>query len=403
MSNASTASTVVIVGGGIGGLAAALAAAGQGHQVTVLERGTFTELGAGIQIAANGMAALDRLGIGAQVRADAVAVDELRFHNGVSGQHVASMPLGEPYRVRFGWPYLVVHRGELHRMLVDACRSAPSVLLRPAAEVTGYQQDGRGVRVGLGDGETLRCDALVGADGIRSVVREQLVGDGAPKVAGITVYRSVIPMDQVPADLRSNSVCWWAGPCCHLVHYPIAGGTHLNLAPSSENGATTAFSSVPVDDARVREEFAALGGTAQRLVALGRDWKAWALLDRDPVDVWTDNRVVLLGDAAHPMLHYVAQGACQALEDAVVLGEALAESEDLPRAFAGYNAARRRRTAAVQRLSRESIRLWHCAGADARRRDEAMAGMSDQDMYDYVGWMHRARGVGGRAVDADVA
>ncbi|PZT74847.1 MULTISPECIES: FAD-dependent monooxygenase [unclassified Streptomyces] len=387
-------SRIIVVGGGIGGLATALAAAAQGHRVIVLERAAqFAEIGAGIQLAPNGLHALDRLGLGATVRATAVRMEELRFMDGVTGEHVVSMPLTEEYRERFGNPYVVVHRAELHTALLEACRAREAIELRGGCSTVGYEQDGTGVSVLLSDGEHVTADAMVGADGIHSAVRRQLVGDGDPRISGITVYRAVIPMEQVPGELRhGGSVTWWTGPHCHFVHYPIAGGKYLNLAASSDNGAAEALAGVPVTKDAVRREFGALGPDAQRLLELGEGWRSWVLVDRDPVERWTDERVVLLGDAAHPMLHYVAQGACQGLEDAVALGDLLdCGADELPQRFEKYNAERGERTARIQRLARESIKLWHAAGATATARNERLAALAPAELHDYVAWMHGAR------------
>ncbi|GGV00495.1 FAD-dependent monooxygenase [Streptomyces spectabilis] len=389
--------TVVVAGGGIGGLATALSVSAHGHRVVVCERGEeFAELGAGIQLAPNGMHALDRLGLAGTVGRIAVPVEELRFMDGVTGDHVVSMPLGEEYRRRFRNAYVVVHRGELYRTLLRACQDSDLIELRASCPVVGYEhggdEDAPGVRVLLGQGRVLTADALVGADGLHSAVRAKVVGDGAPRNAGITVYRSIVPMERVPEDLRHRSVSWWTGPGRHFVHYPIAGGRYLNLAPSVENRPSETFSGLPVPAADVRAQFAVLCDTARRLLALGTDWKAWVLVDREPVREWTDGRVALLGDAAHPMLHYAAQGACMALEDAVVIGELL---NCPPRQFGArlrqYNASRRERTARVHRLARDSIRLWHARDADARARNETLAAMSATDLYDYVAWLHGAR------------
>ncbi|MER5972461.1 FAD-dependent monooxygenase [Streptomyces sp. NPDC002055] len=383
---------MVIVGGGIGGLAAALAVSRRGHRAVVLERADeFAEIGAGIQLAPNGLNALDRLGLGDAVRARAVHIDELRFMDGVTGAHVASMPLTGTYRSRFGNPYVVAHRGELHRLLLDACRRSAAIELRAGSRATGYRQDGSGATVLLDGGGRATGDAVIGADGIRSSIRRQLVGDGEPRVSGITVYRTVIPMERVPEELRWNAVTWWAGPGRHFVHYAIAGGRYLNLAPSVENGVTESFAGVPVDRERVRRTFAALDETPQRLLALGEDWKSWVLVDRDPVDHWTDGRVALLGDAAHPMLHYAAQGACQALEDAVVLGDLLDDDTDaIPGRLEKYNAERRDRTARITHAARESTRLWHPAGAQAKARNAMLSALSGTDLHDHVAWMHGA-------------
>ncbi|MEV6931633.1 FAD-dependent monooxygenase [Dactylosporangium sp. NPDC051485] len=379
---------ILVAGGGIGGLALALAAAAHGHRVTVLERSAeFTELGAGIQLAPNGLHALDRLGLGAATRAIATPIDELRFMDGVTGEHVTSMPLGAQYQARFGQPYVVVHRGELYRLLLDACQAAPGVELRPSSAVTGYEQDRTGVTAWLAGGGQVTGTLLVGADGIHSAVRAQLVGDGPPRISGITVYRAIIPMAEVPAPLRARAVTWWAGPKCHFVHYPIAGGRYLNLAASRDDGATEAFAGRPAALEAVRREFAPLPA-AGHLLGLGRDWHAWVLVDRAPVDTWCDGRVTLLGDAAHPMLHYAAQGACQALEDAVVLAGLLGDGAD---GLQRYQELRRERTAAIQHTARDSIRLWHPAGAAATARNTALAAMSATDLHDAVAWMHAER------------
>ncbi|MER7003712.1 FAD-dependent monooxygenase [Dactylosporangium sp. NPDC000555] len=384
---------VVVVGGGIGGLALALAVSARGHRATVLERSAeFAELGAGIQLAPNGLHALARLGLGTAVRPIATPMDELRFMDGVTGAHVVSMPLTATYQRRFGSPYAVVHRGHLFGLLLDACRSSPGVELRADSPVAGYTQDNAGATAVLASGERVTGTLLVGADGIRSTIREQLVGDGEPRVSGITVYRSIIPIEEVPPPLRSAAVTWWAGPKCHFVHYPIGGGRFLNLAASSDDGVTEAFAGVPATTDRVRREFQRLPA-ARHLLDLGRDWRAWVLVDREPVDDWCDGRVTLLGDAAHPMLHYAAQGACQALEDAVLLAELVDRG---PAGLVEYQERRRDRTAAIQRISRESIRLWHPEGAAAQARNRMLAAMTAERLHDEVAWMHEERiGVAG--------
>ncbi|SFB97857.1 3-hydroxybenzoate 6-monooxygenase [Streptomyces aidingensis] len=388
---------LLIAGGGIGGLAAAVVLADGGHRVTVLERnGEFTELGAGIQLAPNAFHALDRIGVGPAVRDRAVFIDELRLMDGTTGLPIAAMPLTGDYRKRFGNPYAVVHRIDLYRPLLDACRDrADAIELRVSSPVTGYEQDPRRVTAVLGTGERLTGDALIGADGIRSAVREQLLGDGEPRVSGHTIYRSVIPMDRVPEELRSNSVTLWAGPKWHFVHYPISGGRHLNLAATRDDGATRAVAGLPVERERVLKEFTGMSTVPERLLETGEDWRTWVLCDRDPVDTWVSGRVALLGDAAHPMLQYAAQGACMALEDAVLLGELLRDpssSPDIPGGLADYNLARRRRTAKAQTVAREMGRqVYHPEGAEARARNARLSVLSPEDLYRTVDWLHGDR------------
>lgn len=387
-------SEVIVAGGGIGGLATALSVARRGHRVTVLEKwDTFTELGAGIQLGPNAFHALDRLGVGKAVRERAVFIDELRFMDGTTGERVAVMPLGWEYRSRFGNPYAVVHRIDLFEPLLWECRRHGLIELRANSPVVGYEQrDGRVAAV-LADGERVWGDALVGADGIRSAVRAQMLGDGEPRVSGHTIYRSVIPMELVPAALRWNAVTLWAGPKWHFVHYPIGEGRFLNLAATRDDGARRAVAGVPVPRERVLRQFPGLGQVARALLELGRDWKTWVLCDRDPVDRWTDGRVVLMGDAAHPMLQYAAQGACQALEDAVHLGDLLdGGARDFAQVFSTFETDRRERTAGAQLVAREmGRRLYHPAGKAALARNAMLGALSEEDLYDKVAWLHGAR------------
>ncbi|MFE9170544.1 FAD-dependent monooxygenase [Streptomyces kebangsaanensis] len=386
---------ILMAGGGIGGLAAAISLADQGHRITVLERrAEFTELGAGIQLAPNAFRALDRLGAGDGVRDRAVFIDELRLMDGTADELVNAMPLTGAYRERFGNPYAVVHRTDLYQPLLDACRARPDeVVLRTHSTVVSYEQDTAHVAAVLDTGERVPADALIGADGIRSVVRGQLLGDGEPRVSGHTIYRSVIPMERVPRELRSNAVTLWAGPRWHFVHYPISGGRFLNLAATRDDGAAVPVAGRPVPREHVLGEFPGLGRTAGRLLELGEDWKCWVLCDRDPVARWVDGRVALLGDAAHPMLQYAAQGACMALEDAVLLGDLLdCPPERIPGRLAVYNAARRERTAKAQLIAREmGSQVYHPAGVAAKERNERLSALSAGELHALVDWLHGSR------------
>ncbi|MFF1508319.1 3-hydroxybenzoate 6-monooxygenase [Streptomyces sp. NPDC058326] len=381
---------VIVAGGGIGGLAAALGLARAGRPVVVLERsGEFRELGAGIQLGPNAFRALTRLGVGELPYDCAVFIEELRVMDAVGGGPLARLSLGETFRRRFGAPYAVVHRGELHRALLDTCREA-GVVLRPGCAVERYEQDDTGVRVFLAGGEHLDGAALVGADGLHSAVRRQLAGDGPPVVSGHVTYRSLIPADRMPAALRLPAAVLWAGPRCHLVHYPLVGGAYYNAVITRDSGATEAVAGEPVGDAEVAREFAAVCGDARSLVEAGGDWRRWVLCDRPPLRDWQDGRVVLLGDAAHPMLQYAAQGACMALEDAACLSDHVGgASADPTEAFARYVADRRERTARVQTVSRRlGKELYHPQGQAAEARDAMITALDEAALHHEMSWLY---------------
>ncbi len=386
-----TSQRILIAGGGIGGLATALALAKVGRRSLVLERASrFGEIGAGIQLGPNAFRAFDHLGVGEAARAMAVYIENMRMMDAVTGKEIVSIPLRDKFLTRFRNPYAVVHRGDLYGVFLRACQESPLVELRAAAEVTAYDQDGSGVAITLANGERLGGAALVGADGLMSRARARLVADGAPRVSGHTTYRSVIPTEHMPEELRWNSMTIWVGPKCHLVHYPLSGWKVFNLVVTSHNNAPEAVSGMPVSHDEVRRGFAHIHPKAMQIIDFGTDWKLWVLCDRDPIARWFDGRVVLLGDAAHPTLQYLAQGACMALEDAVRLSHEIdAAGADFPRAFEAYNQGRMARTAQVQLDSRRMGDLiFHPAGEQARERNEIMRSMSLDEYYDRMNWLY---------------
>jgi salicylate hydroxylase len=386
---------VLVAGGGIGGLAAALALARRGFRATVLERAaTLGEIGAGIQLGPNAFHAFDRLGIGDAARAMAVFIDRLRLMDAMAGGEIAHIDLGPPFRARFGNPYAVIHRGDLHGVLLRACQADPAITLRTRAEVTGYAQDGATVTALLADGSRATGCALVGADGLWSKVRAQLLADGPPRVSGHSTYRSVIPTERMPEDLRWNAATLWAGPKCHIVHYPLSGWKLFNLVVTYHNDAPAPVAGQQVTDAEVLRGFAHVHPRAQEIIRHGTDWRLWVLCDRDPAPRWTDGRVALLGDAAHPTLQYMAQGACMAIEDAVALADAVA-AQGAPDAAAlhAYAAARMLRTARVQLQSRAiGDHVYHPAGAHALLRNAVMAAKSQAAWYDSLAWLYGGTG-----------
>ncbi len=387
---------VIIAGGGIGGLAAALALAREGVASMVLERSAeLGEIGAGIQIGPNAFHCFDKLGVGDEARARAVYIDSLRLMDAVDGEPIATIPLDEEFRKRFRNPYAVVHRADLHGVLLDACRGIDLIDLRTSHAVKEYRQDGDSVRVHCENGEQLQGRALIGADGLHSDIRQQLVGDGAPRVSGHSTYRSVIPTEQMPPELRWNAATLWAGPKCHIVHYPLKGWKLFNLVVTYHNDVEEAVAGKPASQDEVRQGFEHICPRARQIIEHGKDWKLWVLCDREPILDWVEGRVALLGDAAHPMLQYFAQGACMALEDAVCLGHMFAQHrDDVETALDQYMRQRRVRTARVQLDSRLiGDYIYHPQGAIAEVRSHIMSKLSPEQWYDKLEWLYAGTGL----------
>jgi 2-polyprenyl-6-methoxyphenol hydroxylase-like FAD-dependent oxidoreductase len=386
---------ILVAGGGIGGLAAALALAQKNIPSLVLEKASqLGEIGAGIQLGPNAFHCFDRLGVGETARQMAVYIDQLRLMDSMADGEICHIDLGEAFRQRYGNPYAVVHRGDLHGVLLKGCRDHPLIELRVSSEVVGYDQDGKSVVARLGNGEAVTGAALIGADGLWSNVRRQVVGDGAPRVSGHTTYRSVIPTEQMPEDLRWNAATLWAGPKCHIVHYPLSGWKVFNLVVTYHNDAPEPVAGKPVPVEEVRQGFTHICARAQSIISHGRDWRLWVLCDRDPVERWVDGRVALLGDAAHPMLQYMAQGACMAMEDAVCLADSLARTETLELGLETYRARRVLRATRVQLTSRAmGDHVYHPAGPHAALRNAIMSAKSQQDWYASLDWLYGGSGL----------
>lgn len=385
----------VIAGGGIGGVAAALALARKGIRSIVLERAPeLGEIGAGIQLGPNAFHSFDQLGVGNAARAIAVYIDNLRLMDAVTAEEIVRVPLDEPFRNRFGNPYAVIHRGDLHRVLLTACRENELIELRTGAEVLGYEQDGSSVRVHHAKGSEIGA-ALIGADGLWSNIRKRVVGDGSPRVSGHTTYRSVIPTEQMPEDLRWNAATLWAGPKCHIVHYPLSGWKVFNLVVTYHNDAAEPVAGKPVSNEEVLKGFQHVHPRAQQIIRHGQNWKLWVLCDREPVEQWVDGRVALLGDAAHPTLQYLAQGACMAMEDAVCLADMIDSYRDnVEMGLENYRRQRVLRTARVQLQSRWiGEHIYHPAGPHAQLRNAMLRAKSQDEMYDTVAWLYGGSGL----------
>lgn len=380
---------ILVAGGGIGGLAAALALVRRGFAVKVLEQAPHIgEIGAGIQLGPNAFAAFDALGVGLQARARAVYTDSLVMHDAVDEREVGRIPTGAAFRARFGNPYAVIHRADVHLSLLEGAMASGRVSLLPGTRVERIEQDEGSVTAHDQHGQAHRGQALIGADGVKSVVREQFVGDPA-RVTGHVVYRAVVDKADFPEDLRWNAASLWAGPNCHLVHYPLRGGEQYNVVVTFHSREVEEWGVKEGSKEEVQSYFQGLCPKARQLIDLPKSWKRWATADRDPIATWSFGRVTLLGDAAHPTTQYMAQGACMAMEDAVTLGEALRVNGDAWAPALGlYERSRVARTARIVLSSRQMGRLYHAQGVERLVRNQLWQGRTPERFYDALEWLY---------------
>ncbi len=381
---------LLVAGGGIGGLAAAFVLARHGHRVTVLEQSAaFGEIGAGIQLGPNIFRMFEYLGLAEAVHKVAFLPAGLGMNDVRTGEKVVRVPLGDTAVAAYGYPYGVIYRADLHQVFLDACAGMPNVTLRTASKVESFEQDGRGVQVHIAGAEPLRGDALIGADGMWSRIREAVVGDGKPRVSGHIAYRAVLKREDVPPHLWSDDVLLWGGEKTHLVHYPLRRGELFNLVAVFHSNKYDEGWNTFGDTAELDERFADAVPQVRELLGKIETWKMWVLCDREPVKNWTDRRVTLLGDAAHPMLQYLAQGAGQAIEDAVVLGEALRfTGGDVEQAFQTYQQARYLRTGRVQLTARFYGDIYHASGVQRELRNQMFRSGTESAGFAGLKWMY---------------
>jgi salicylate hydroxylase len=303
------------------------------------------------------------------------------MRDAVSGGDVFRGALGDAVERRFGAPYVVTHRADLLDALLQACRACPLIELRTSAQVESVTEAGNMVGVRLKDESSIGAAALIGADGLWSTVRRHVIGDGPPRVSGHLAYRAVLPIAEVPARLQNDDVTLWAGPKSHLVHYKLRRGELFNLVAVFHSDRYVEGWDVAGDRAELLAHFAAATSEVQALLEHISDWRMWVLCDREPVRGWSRGRIALIGDAAHPTLQYLAQGAAMALEDAVCLAECLRavdlrDADVVAAALAAFESARYRRTARVQLYARFYGELYHAAGVAREVRNEMLAGNS---------------------------
>jgi 3-hydroxybenzoate 6-monooxygenase len=390
MTSARNAQTVAIAGGGIGGLACALALARQGFRCLVLEQAReFGEVGVGLQVAPNALSVLDALGVGAAAKKHALLIERLLMMDAVTGEEVANIPCGDQFVERFGNPYAVSHRADIHGALLDACRAHELIRLRNDCRVVDFDPQHSGVSIALDGGKRIVAGALIGADGVTSNVRKRIVNDGDPPPAGAVIFRATIPAADMPKDLQHPYPTFWAGPGWHVIYYPLRDWSVFNLGCTFVAGRAGFGDGEDVSPDHVLPKFSDGCETPLRVMGIPRQFRHFIIRHRDPIDNWTMGAATLLGDAAHPMVQYIAQGAAMALEDAICLAGVADECDgDFTKAFQRYQDIRIVRTARVQISSLMLDRINHAKGVERKVRNSLFEGRTPEQYYDRLAWLY---------------
>jgi 3-hydroxybenzoate 6-monooxygenase len=381
---------ILIVGGGLGGLTAALALAQRGWPVRVLEGAPeFGAIGYGIQFGPNVFHALDRIGVTEAVLEKADAPSAVLMIDALTGKEVTRVSTGSSFRARFKYPYIIVHRIDLHNVLLDACRRDALITLEPDAMVRQFQDHGDRVTVTTEEGRSFEGAALIGADGIRSRTRAQLLADGDPAPNGFIAFRTIVPMGEVTPEVRRDIVALWGGPGFHIVHYPLRHGTLFNIVAVFRRSAHSERGDVAAYRAELEHAYRDAHPTMKALLAMLDLGRRQAVGDRDPIRHWHKERVVLLGDAAHPTLQSLAQGACMAIEDGLCLADCVAAANgDYEAAFRSYENARVVRTARVTLESRHLWEVYHSGGITREVYWQMLRERSEGEVYRCLAWLY---------------
>ncbi|HLI19854.1 MAG TPA: FAD-dependent monooxygenase, partial [Stellaceae bacterium] len=355
--------------------------------VHVVEKAAaFTEIGAGLQLAPNATRVLSELGVMDALAAHAVFPARLLWMDALGEKPITSVDLGDAFRKHFGHPYLVMHRGDLLSVLLEACKQSGRVTLEASRDVVAVEDRGDRALARCADGETYEADILIGADGLWSGIRRMLHPDEPTRVPYVA-YRGTLPMNQASAHAGADTVVMWVGPNMHFVQYSIRAGEEFNQVAVFRSPTYSTSSDDWGTPEQLDAHYAQCCGYVRESVKLMWRHIRWPMYDREPIADWVRNRIALLGDAAHPMFQYIAQGACQAIEDAYCLARCVAEIGDPARALTAYRDARYLRTARVQLTARAMGAFFHLDGINAQLRNAMLATRSATD-YAPLDWLY---------------
>jgi salicylate hydroxylase len=385
--------TIIIVGGGIGGLCAALALGQSGWRVRVLEQAPqFGAIGYGIQLGPNVPPMLARIGVRDDVIAASVLPGRVLMLDAFDGEPVTVVNTGPEFRARYGGnPYLVIHRVDLHNILVAACKAQNNISLDEDACVTGHEDHGDHVVVTTADGRRIEGAVVIGADGIRSRMRDGIMGASEPAQTGYVAHRTIVPIERAPAGVPRDDVVLWGGEGFHIVHYPLRDKTIFNIVAVFETATYGEKMDTEAYRAELDRTYAKSQPAMREMIAMLDLDRRWPIGDRKPQRGWSKGRAVLMGDAAHATLQSYAQGAGMAIEDAIVLAALIDQCKgDFTTAFAAFERTRLTRTARIQLESRHLWdRYYHLGGIDAQVRNEAERARSDEDVWRCLDWIYR--------------
>lgn len=380
---------IIVAGGGIGGLAAAIALADKGWPVQVIERASeFREIGAGIQLGPNGARMLEALGVAPLLAPSAIRLTEIAVYDGLSGSHLASLPLGASAEERYGAPYWAVHRADLHGALLRRCEDIDGVRLRTGVALARLQSTPDGVIVGTETGKNLQGAGLVLADGVWSTGRCQLFPRTEARFLGKTASRALLAAPDAPPSMIEPRVGLWLLPHAHVVHYPVKAGSQLNIVVILKDDWMEQRWDGSGEQVFIEERLASAAPALRELVAIPGQWGRWPLYELDPLKRWSNGLVTLLGDAAHPVLPFLAQGASLALEDAVTLADSLARQGHVLAAWQSYGNQRRPRTARLQATSKRNGRIYHLSGPSRLARNLAMRNLPAARLLAQYDWIY---------------